>query len=192
MKDAFDQPPTAVPDSGVLSSCNVDDDFIIDLSQKKTFLQLNYIEIALQRETEHRFELRKQLSTGKVIVKHFSLDTAPETMARVHQILQLEILFHKIRELIPELLAAGSLALLQRWLWTRGLGDGAWLLRPSHIKTSTFGTEVRTCIGAAPMERLRSPAGFELGQDSLAEVHRTASQDTRNVAHLHERCNTHS
>ncbi|MRA75803.1 hypothetical protein GH890_30625, partial [Bacillus thuringiensis] len=34
----------------MLSFCSVDNDFTIDLSQKKTFLQLNYIEISISKD----------------------------------------------------------------------------------------------------------------------------------------------
>ena len=74
----------------MLSFCNVNDDFNIDLSKKKTFLQLNYIEfiiskdvpVLFKRKQHIEFELRKELSTGEIIVKHFSLDTAPSRQKR--------------------------------------------------------------------------------------------------------------
>ena len=74
----------------MLSFCNVINDFNIDLSKKKTFLQLNYIEITISKDvpvlfkrTQHiEFEMRKELSTGEIIMKHFSLDTAPSRQKR--------------------------------------------------------------------------------------------------------------
>ena len=68
---------------GMLSFCSVDNDFSIDLSQKKTVQLMNYIEIAISKDVpvlfngkkSVEFELRVQLSTGEVMLKHYSLDT---------------------------------------------------------------------------------------------------------------------
>ena len=136
----------------MLSLCNVDDNFNIDLSQKKTFMDLNKIEIALSKDVpvllkrkEHiEFELRKQLSTGEVIVKHFCLDTAPSRQKRSKEYPRYsnwkncsipdEGLFpdywqHNIRKNCP--VGCGPVA----WAMVFGYYD-----RRSHDKTSTYGT----------------------------------------------------
>ena len=136
----------------MLSFCNVDDDFNIDLSQKKTFLQLNYIEITIskdvpvlfKRKKHIEFELRTQLSTGEIIVKDFSLDTAPSRQKRFKQYtsyskwgycsIRDEHLFpyywqHKIKKGCP--VGCGPVA----WAMVFGYYD-----RRSYYKTSTFGT----------------------------------------------------
>ena len=136
----------------MLSLCNVDDDFKIDLSQKKTFLQLNYIEITISKDVpalfkrkQHiEFELRIQLSTGEIIVKHFSLDTAHSRQKRFKQYtsysswsycsIRDESLFpsywqHKIKKNCP--VGCGPVA----WAMVFGYYD-----RRSHDKTSTYGT----------------------------------------------------
>ena len=136
----------------MLSLCNVDADFNIDLSQKKTFLQLNYIEIALSKDVPAllkgtqsvEFELRKKLTTGEVIVKHFSLDTAPSRQKRGKEYtsysswsycsIRYETLFpsywqHRIKKDCP--VGCGPVA----WAMIFGYYD-----RRSHEKTSTYGT----------------------------------------------------
>ena len=136
----------------MLSSCNVDVDLNIDLSQKKTFLQLNYIEITIskdvpvlfKRKAHIEFELRIQLSTGEIIVKHFSLDTAPSRQKRFKQYtcysswgycsIRDEGLFpyywqHKIKKGCP--VGCGPVA----WAMVFGYYD-----RRSHYKTSTYGS----------------------------------------------------
>ena len=67
----------------MLSFCSVDNDFSIDLLQKKTVLKMSYIEIAISKDVpvlfngkkSVEFELRVQLSTGEVMLKHYCLDT---------------------------------------------------------------------------------------------------------------------
>ena len=136
----------------MLSLCNIDDDFNIDLSQKKTFLQLNYIEIALSKDVpvlfkgtqSVEFELRKKLTTGEVIVKHFSLDTAPSRQKRYKEYksysswkycsIRYESLFpfywqHNIKKNCP--VGCGPVA----WAMIFGYYD-----RRSHDKTSTYGS----------------------------------------------------
>ena len=67
----------------MLSFCSVDNDFSIDLAHTKTVLQMSYIDIATSMDVpvlfngrrSIEFELRVQLSTGEVMLKHYSLDT---------------------------------------------------------------------------------------------------------------------
>ena len=136
----------------MLSFCSVDDGFGIDLSKKKTFLQLNYIEITISKDVpvlfkrkQHiEFELRKELSAGEIIVKHFSLDTAPSRQKRSRQYTSYsswnycsigdEHLFpyywqHQIRDDCA--VGCGPVA----WAMVFGYYD-----RRSHEKTPTYGT----------------------------------------------------
>ncbi|MEG7525293.1 MAG: hypothetical protein M3H12_19765, partial [Chromatiales bacterium] len=77
----------------MISSCNVDDDCSIDLSQKKSVLHLIYIEIEISQDIAAvfngrqsvDFELQVQQASGAVIVRHYSLDTTKHRQKRYTQ-----------------------------------------------------------------------------------------------------------
>ena len=77
----------------VLSFCSVNNDFIIDLSHKKTLLHQNYIEISINSKVpvvfsgiqSIEFELRVTMQTGEVAVNHYSLDTTSTRQKRSEQ-----------------------------------------------------------------------------------------------------------
>ena len=74
----------------MISTCNVDDDCSIDLSQKKLVLHLNYMELEISKDIPAvfngrqsvDFELRVEQVTGSVIVKHYSVDTTKHRQKR--------------------------------------------------------------------------------------------------------------
>ena len=77
----------------MISSCDVDNDCSIDLSQKKSVLHLNYIELEISKDIapafrgRHsvEFELRVEQASGAVIVRHYSLDTTKHRQKRYKQ-----------------------------------------------------------------------------------------------------------
>ena len=164
----------------MLTLCNVDDDFNIELSQKKTSLQLNYIEIALSKDVavlfkgkqSIAFELRKQLSTGEVIVKHFSLDTAPSRQKRWKKYTSYSSWSYcSIRH---EDLFPNYWQYKLRLYCHVGCGPVAWAMvlgyydPRSHYKTSNFGTgsqDLYRCgsDGTAGPKRCIAPADSNSG-----------------------------
>ena len=74
----------------MISSCNVDDDCSIDLSQKRSVLHLSYIELEISKEISAafkgrqsvEFELQVEQAAGPVIVRHYSLDTTKHRQKR--------------------------------------------------------------------------------------------------------------
>ena len=74
----------------MISSCDVNDDCSIDLSQNKSVLHLSYIELEISKDVPPAFksrqsvdfELRIGQASGAVIVTHYSLDTTKHRQKR--------------------------------------------------------------------------------------------------------------
>ena len=74
----------------MISSCDVDNDCSIDLSQKKSVLHLSYIELQISQDIavvfrgrqSVDFKLRVEQASGPVNVKHYSLDTTKHRQKR--------------------------------------------------------------------------------------------------------------
>ena len=74
----------------MISSCEVDDDGSIDLTQKKSVLHLSYIELEISQDIAPAFksrqsvdfELRVKQASGAITVRHYSLDTTKHRQKR--------------------------------------------------------------------------------------------------------------
>ena len=136
----------------MISSCDVDDDCSVDLSQKKSVLHLSYIELEISKEIAAafkgrqsvQFKLQVEQSSGAVIVRHYSLDTTKHRQKRFKEYKSYgswtyasipdEGYFpyywqHKIKKGCP--VGCGPVA----WAMVFGYYD-----RRSHYKTSTYGS----------------------------------------------------
>ncbi|KAK2153840.1 hypothetical protein NP493_2253g00007 [Ridgeia piscesae] len=74
----------------MISSCNIDVDCSIDLSQTRSVLHLSYIEIEISKEIAAAFkgrqrvevELQVEQASGSVIVIHYCLNTTKHRQKR--------------------------------------------------------------------------------------------------------------
>ena len=82
MKTAEDAAQTQKAVCQIISTCNVDSDCTINLSQKKSVLHMSYIELEINKDMPAvfngrqsvDFELRVEQATGSVILRHYSID----------------------------------------------------------------------------------------------------------------------
>ena len=136
----------------MISTCNVDNDCSIALSQKKSMLHLSYIELEISKDTPAMFngrhsvdfELRVEQAAGSIIVRHYSLDTTRHRQKRFKEYKSYSSWSYKS---IPD---EGYFP----FYWQHkikndcyvGCGPVAWAMifgyydRRSHYKSSTYGT----------------------------------------------------
>ena len=136
----------------MISSCDVDNDCSIDLSQKKSVLHLSYIELEISKDIAPafksrqsvEFELRVQQASGAFIVRHYSLDTTRHRQKRYTQYKSYSSWTYAS---IPD---EGYFPYYWQHKIKRGCyvgcGPVAWAMvfayydRRSHMKTATYGT----------------------------------------------------